>query len=73
MNRRQLISVWVGVVVVVAMMLYPPWRSDQFGYLGYHSFFSHMYVDEVYLAVLLCQWFVVALVTTAAVISFRSN
>ena len=38
MNSRRRRAIFIGLLLVAAMLLYPPWRSGQRS-IGYHLFF----------------------------------
>jgi len=49
MNRRQLLAMWIGILLMVGMCVYPPWtkgfKSLGWGPAEYAPIFRHDYVS----------------------------
>jgi hypothetical protein len=70
MNRRQRIGIWIGVVVMAAMLLVPPWQQPVghvYASYGYAFLFapSSDYPVSIDIGRLLIQWLFVAIVIGA--------
>ena len=83
MNRKQVICLWIGIIVIVLLGLYPPWmiiiesqvRGDS-GFIGKgRHFMLHQYnkqwqIDTSRLGV---QWIIVAVITGGLVVTFSGK
>lgn len=87
MNRRQKIGVWVAVMVIAVMCIYPPLRGTSIGssspfFVGYHPIWMEFYtftnqygvnLDFIDLTRLTVQIFVVLLIGCAWIITNGSS
>ena len=85
MNQRQLRTLWVGIVIAIAMFPYPPWHlaladgwSRDYGYAflvaGPQTAAGQpVAVVRVNYPRLAAQWFLVALVTAGAITTLKDN
>jgi len=84
MNKKQLISLWVGIIIIVLMGLFPPWfftGFDRGGALGPRESSSYKFLIPppkrrgvegfIDLGLLSVQWIIVAAVTTGLVVTFK--
>ena len=81
MNRKQLIGLWVGIVVIVVMGLFPPWTAykgnDGECYM-LHKFILFQPAEKniparIDIAHLFAQWIMVAVVTSGFIITFQDK
>ncbi len=80
MNKKQLISLWIGIIAIVLMGLYPPWMMTGggsilgFGKWGYSFIMNPPHeacrIDTSRLGV---QWAMVAAVTGGLVVAFTDK
>jgi hypothetical protein len=71
MNRKQLLVMWVAIVVLVAMWLYPPWMYKR-SWEGYDWLFSGSGHSIVF-SVLGVQSAIVVLVAAGLIVTFRGK
>lgn len=86
MNKKQLISLWVGIVIIVLMGLFPPWFfmtvSSRSG-MGYRRATNYKFITprprsgnieaEIDFSLLCIQWVIVAAITTGLVVTFKDK
>lgn len=84
MNRKQLIVLWVGIGLVVAMGAYPPWAIMSWPHYSgaggkvvssawYACIFNPPQLACLDLPRLFLQWGLVVLVTAAGMVSLRAK
>lgn len=80
MNNKQKIAIVIGLILVVLMGLFPPWKTTMLGIevsLGYHLIFAPMGVKEqlgpsnVDALRLLVQWIGVCIVIGGVVLILK--
>ncbi len=91
MNKRQTVALWVGIAVMVAMFLYPPWERT--AAVGGNAFsnnppspvaitfaFGYAFLFDkpdgnvtVNFRRLGAQWFLVAVITGAAIVTLKDR
>ncbi len=80
MKRKQLIAMWCGIIAIVLMGLFPPWhikaQVSQRDY-GFAFILSSPGMDNIYPMInttqLFIQCFVVGLITTGYIITFKDK
>lgn len=75
MNKKQLITLWVGISIIVLMGIYPPYfismpMNPRAGRTEYHFLFKTVFF-RVDIAKLLIQWFIVAFIITGLLFTFK--
>ena len=76
MNKKQKVCLWVGIAVIVAMGLFPPWQPKPLTYIGWaYSFIvrapeEHNGIDVITLCI---QWFVVSVIAISLIYAFRER
>ena len=74
MNRKQLIVLWIGIIAIVSLSLYVPWRWEYRYYHGLDYGFiwaSPEHAVGVSLQVLAIEWVAVAIIIGGLIISLR--
>ena len=69
LNKRQTIVIGVGVILLVALGLMPPWQNKGYGFLFDPP--SRRY--SIAFGLLILEWFLLAVVTTSAVFLLRNK
>ena len=78
MNQRQTVAMWVGVAVVAAILLFPPWVRPRSGGVLVGEGFAPLWnrpiaVARVDVATLLAEWAVVVMITGAAIVTLKDK
>ena len=84
MNKKQLITMWVGIIVLVLMSIFPPWTGEVTRESGTQTHLSTIYVfifnfpdeDSLYhidIAKLLIQYSIIGLITFGLIITFKNT
>jgi len=79
MNLPQKITIWIGAVIIVVMLLFPPWeRIYESGDTTHHGFHWINYWGGIgpfiiNTELLIIQIFAAIAITTGLVISFKSK
>lgn len=86
MNKKQLFCLWIGIIIIVATGLFPPWHTEISGLRrnwGYAFILippklSYSYSNPESTAVpiiniprLLIQWSIVGFITTGFILTFK--
>ncbi len=74
MNRKQKIALWIGIIVIILLGLFPPFVEPvgMYGRGRYYKFilFSDDNIDIIKLCV---QWAIVAVITGGLIITFKDK
>ena len=77
MNRTHLIILWIGIILIVLMGLFPPWTlilEGSVGTLGYAFILSRpRKICNINTSLLFAQWIMVAVVTGGLIITFKDK
>lgn len=89
MNKKQLIALWAGIIIISLMGGFPPWIMEGnnngvqvYSLAKYHCILTRPYsggekstlsVHQIDISKLFIQWFIVGLVSTGFVITFHKN
>ncbi len=86
MSQKQKIVLWTGIIVIVAMGIFPPWLYTQARYVEVQTNAGHHFLlnpplpqDRVGYGIrldtsrLFVQWVIVAVVTVGLIISFQDK
>ena len=83
MNKRQTIVLWIGIIILVLMGIFPPihidisdrfWRGDgpRPWEPGYDFLFT-MLPSKISFSKLFIQWFIIAVVTGGLIVTFKDK
>jgi hypothetical protein len=80
MNRKQIICLWIGIIIIVLMGIFPPWsayKGDGECYL-LHKFILFQPAEKniparIDTGHLFVQWIMVAVVTGGLIFTFRDK
>lgn len=77
MNKIQKITLWAGIIVIVAMGLFPPVELGTFrrgGGGGTRIPYEFLYeAENIKFTKLLIQWFIVAVITGGLIVCFKGE
>lgn len=78
MNKRQIIVLWIGIIIIVLMGLFPPWMNvDPSG--GYYIKGYNFILDKpstfcrIDVPQLLVQWAMVAIIAGGLLVTLRDS
>jgi hypothetical protein len=83
MNKKQLITLWCGIIAIVLMVLFPPWHIKSLTGLGSQMGYGYAFLffppepkgQGVYAMIniskLFIQCFIVGLITTGYIITLK--
>jgi len=89
MNKKQLIALWAGIIIISLMGIFPPWIMEGnnsgvqvYSLAKYHCILTRPYsggeqstlsVHHIDIPKLIIQWFIVGLICTGLVITFHKT